>query len=182
MEFREDVSFNLKGCSPVKLCALPSQGCLLVASAVRGLRMLDLVSGTQLKGTCTLTVTAWMPLSLCDPCPRVSTDVAMTHSNLQCCYHQQSGKLVVGGGRYLGVRGPTEGSVMLGTILQPPAADTENIVTIELPQTQVYTLPYMLEVWSLNPQSHYLARQTPYIHTANNVVTLNIESCISEEQ
>ena len=51
MEFRGDVSFDLKGFSPTGLCALPGQGCLLAVGASGGLRSLDLVSGTQLLDT-----------------------------------------------------------------------------------------------------------------------------------
>lgn len=50
-EFREDVSFDLKGFSPTRLCALPNHGCLVAVSSSGGLRSLDLVSGTQVHAT-----------------------------------------------------------------------------------------------------------------------------------
>ena len=48
MEFREDVSFHLKGFSPWRLSPLPRQSCLVVASDSGRLLSLDLVSGTEI--------------------------------------------------------------------------------------------------------------------------------------
>ena len=51
MEFREEVTFQLEGLCPARLCALPAQGCLVAVSDAGEMRSLDLVSGTQLNIT-----------------------------------------------------------------------------------------------------------------------------------
>lgn len=47
---------------------------------------------------------------------------------------------MVGAGGILGARGAVGGCVMLHTILQPPVADSENMVSIELSLAQVSML------------------------------------------
>ena len=78
------------------------------------------------------------PVDSCSA-PSPLAEVRAASPPLLCQYHEQSGKLVVGAGRNFGARGVVGGAVMLHTLLQPPAADSEKTVAIELSLTQVCT-------------------------------------------
>ena len=82
-----------------------------------------------------------------DSCSALSplVEVGAASPPLLCQYHEQSGKLVVGAGRNFGARGVVGGTVMLHTLLQPPAADSEKTVAIELSLTQVCTLVHVTQ-------------------------------------
>ena len=141
---REDVTFQLEGFSPLRLCALPGLGCLVAVGAAGDLRSLDLTSGTvagewKRRGYASgvryrhvLVVQVYCSISLGADTPQVASPVHRLH----CCYHVRSKKFVAGSGRILGARGATGGSVMLQTLLQPPAEEDDTSVTIELTLTE----------------------------------------------
>lgn len=54
-----------------------------------------------------------------------------------CALHPSTSKLVVVGGRTVGVRAVLDGGTLLKTILQEPARKESDDVCIEIPVTQV---------------------------------------------